>query len=124
LEDQRRPGDEQLVGHVHRADPGRAPLCAAVISDRHFNLRDRGRNGLIPLRRPTGEVWFVNGVVTRGGMLATMTDELPPPDPAWFSDDGSNEWWPALPRPTVRPPGDDAVVQPTSFSDDHPVPIP
>lgn len=39
-----------------------------------------------------------------------MTDELPGPDPAWSTDDGSNEWWPALPGPAVSPARDDADV--------------
>jgi hypothetical protein len=43
------------------------------------------------------------------GTLAYMSDELPP-ERAWSTDDGANEWWPALPGQAVSPGSDDADV--------------
>jgi hypothetical protein len=38
--------------------------------------------------------------------------ELPGPDPAWSTDDGTNEWWPALPGGVSGPSDDDVVNLP------------
>jgi hypothetical protein len=41
-----------------------------------------------------------------------MTDDLPAPDLARSTDDGSNEWWPALPGSFSGPSDDDVLTLP------------
>lgn len=48
-----------------------------------------------------------------------MTDERPGPDPAWSTDDGANEWWPALPGGVSGPSDDDVVTLPQTGPTHH-----